>query len=177
MHESVLRMKFGPRRFLDAMRREQLATPYRRIAVEPLGATIGAEIRGVDLREPLDDETFAEIERAHLHWKVIFFRDQDLSSRQHLAFAGRFGALEEHPFLPAAPSRRTKPAEPALSPGECSGTSEALAPRSRRSVAHATLPRTADMHRRTARRCGAAAPHGTTGVRWTTLAGSARRRK
>jgi taurine dioxygenase len=53
------------------------------------------------LREPLDDETFAEIERAHLDYKVIFFRDQDLTIGQHLAFARRFGELEEHPFLPA----------------------------------------------------------------------------
>jgi len=102
MHPSVLRMKFGPRRFLDEMRRELLAKPYSRISVTPKGVTIGAEIGGVDLREPLDDATFAEIERAHLDFKVIFFRDQEVNGDQHLAFARRFGALEEHPFLPSA---------------------------------------------------------------------------
>jgi taurine dioxygenase len=32
---------------------------------------------------------------------VIFFRDQDVSSEQHMAFAKRFGELEEHPFIPS----------------------------------------------------------------------------
>jgi taurine dioxygenase len=105
MHASVLRMRFGPRRFLDGMRSEIQSKPYERIGVTPVGVSIGAEIGGVDLREPLDDATFAEIERAHLDYKVIFFRDQDLSSDQHLAFARRFGELEEHPFLPSADGR------------------------------------------------------------------------
>ncbi|MGH0028163.1 MAG: taurine dioxygenase [Myxococcota bacterium] len=102
MLASVHRMGFGPRRFLDEMRQELSTGSYERIGVAPVGATIGAEISGVDLREPLDDETFAEIQRAHLEFKVVFFRDQDLSSEQHLAFARRFGELEEHPFLPSA---------------------------------------------------------------------------
>ena len=35
-----------------------------------------------------------------LDYKVIFFRDQDITTEQHLAFAGRFGDLETHPFAP-----------------------------------------------------------------------------
>ena len=58
---------------------------FNRIGVERLGATIGAEISGVDLRLPFDDETFAEVERA------LFFRDQDLSPAEHAAFGRRFG--------------------------------------------------------------------------------------
>ncbi len=91
---------FGPRQFLARMRDEINARPYQRIEVVPQSPTIGAEIRGVDLREPLADDVFAEIERAHLDYKVIVFRDQDLSTEQHLGFARRFGELEEHPFLP-----------------------------------------------------------------------------
>jgi taurine dioxygenase len=94
-------LKLGPRRFLDAMRDEITATPYERITVRPLGVTIGAEIEGVDLREPLDDATFAEVERAHRDYKAIFFRDQDITTPQQIAFARRFGELEEHPFLPS----------------------------------------------------------------------------
>ncbi len=71
--------------------------PYKRITLRSLSPTIGAEIGGVDLGD-LDAETFAEIERAHLDYKVIFFRDQDVTTEQHLAFARRFGELEEHPF-------------------------------------------------------------------------------
>ncbi len=101
MLDSVSQMKFGPRRFLDEMRREISEKTYEHITVKPLSATIGAEIGGVDLREPLADEVFAEVDRAHQDYKVIFFRDQDLTNQQQIAFAKRFGELEEHPFLPA----------------------------------------------------------------------------
>ncbi len=90
----------GPRKFLDARRRELEALDFSRIQVTPLAPVIGAEVHGVDLSQPLDDETFAEVERAFLEFKVVFFREQDLSAKQHLAFAERFGELEEHPFLP-----------------------------------------------------------------------------
>ena len=76
------------------------AKPYDRFTVLPLTPTIGAEIAGVDLREPLSDELFAELNRALLEWKVIFFRDQRLDAAQHRAFARRWGELEIHPFLP-----------------------------------------------------------------------------
>jgi taurine dioxygenase len=74
--------------------------PYGRFTVTPLSPTIGAEIGGVDLRRPLDDVLFAELDRALLEWKVLFFRDQQLAPAEHRAFAARFGALEVHPFLP-----------------------------------------------------------------------------
>jgi taurine dioxygenase len=74
--------------------------PYVRCRVVPLTPVIGAEIAGVDLREPLDDELCAELEQALLEWKVIFFRDQAIDGAQHRAFARRWGELEVHPFLP-----------------------------------------------------------------------------
>ena len=74
--------------------------PYERITPNPLSPTIGAEIGGVSLAEPMDDETFDEVHRALLEFKVIFFRDQDITPEQHVAFAGRFGDLETHPFVP-----------------------------------------------------------------------------
>ncbi len=93
-------LRYGPRPFLHDMRQVLERAPYKRVTLRPLSPTIGAEIGGVDLGD-LDAETFAEIERAHLDYKVIFFRDQDVTTEQHLAFARRFGELEEHPFLPA----------------------------------------------------------------------------
>ncbi len=93
-------LHYGPRPFLHEMREELERAPCKRITLRPLSPTIGAEIGGVDLGD-LDGETFAEIERAHLDYKVIFFRDQDITTEQHLAFARRFGELEEHPFLPS----------------------------------------------------------------------------
>jgi taurine dioxygenase len=65
-----------------------------------LSPMIGAEIEGVDLREELADETIAEIRAALLRNKVIFFRDQDITTAQHIAFARRFGELEIHPATP-----------------------------------------------------------------------------
>jgi taurine dioxygenase len=82
------------------MQEELEREPYRRIRLRPMAPTIGAEISGVDLGD-LDDETFSEIERAHLGYKVLFFRDQDITTQQHVDFAKRFGELEDHPFLPS----------------------------------------------------------------------------
>ncbi len=61
--------------------------------------TIGAEIGGVDLSRELPDETIAEIRRAWLEHVVIFFRDQNLTSAQYLAFTERFGTPVEYPFV------------------------------------------------------------------------------
>jgi taurine dioxygenase len=65
--------------------------------VRPLEPTIGAEISGVDLRRPLSDEVRDGIKASLLQYKVIFFRDQDLTGDQHSHFAARFGRLYTHP--------------------------------------------------------------------------------
>jgi len=79
------------------------ADPYRKITVHPTGAALGAELRGVDLSEPLDDETFAEVHRAWLEHLVIFFRDQRLTPGQQAAFARRFGELDVYPYVEPVP--------------------------------------------------------------------------
>jgi taurine dioxygenase len=66
----------------------------------PLSPYIGAEIHGVDLREDLSDAAIAEIRQLLLDHRVIFFRDQDITAEQHIAFAKRFGPLEIHPATP-----------------------------------------------------------------------------
>ena len=70
------------------------------IVERKLSPQIGAEIHGVDLRKDLSDQTIAQIRDALLRNKVIFFREQDITSEQHIAFARRFGALEIHPATP-----------------------------------------------------------------------------
>jgi taurine dioxygenase len=72
---------------------------YKRIRVQPLSPALGAEISGVDLREPLDDETIAEIRRAFLSHLAIFFRDQSLTQAQYLRFARTLGEPSEYPFV------------------------------------------------------------------------------
>jgi alpha-ketoglutarate-dependent sulfate ester dioxygenase len=67
------------------------------LTVRPLQPTIGAEIGGIDLREPLSDAERDEIKSILLEYKVVFFRDQQLDRDQHAAFARRFGPLYTHP--------------------------------------------------------------------------------
>jgi len=68
------------------------------IEVVPTGAALGAEIRGVDLAEPIDDVTFAAIERAYDEHGVIFFRGQRITPPEQVAFTRRFGAIEFNIF-------------------------------------------------------------------------------
>jgi taurine dioxygenase len=71
--------------------------------VRPQAGHIGAEIHGVDLTRPLDPRLVAEIRATLLRWKVVFFRDQDLTQDQHVAFGRYFGDVTPaHPTLPAA---------------------------------------------------------------------------
>src|SRR5690349_9040145 len=62
--------------------------------VVPTGAALGAEIRGVNLARELDPESFGRIEGAFNQYGVIFFRGQDISVAQQIAFARRFGEVE-----------------------------------------------------------------------------------
>ena len=68
--------------------------------VAPLTPGIGAELLDIDLSADLPDSTIAAIKDQLLRWKVVFFRDQEISRAQHIAFARRFGALEIHPTTP-----------------------------------------------------------------------------
>ncbi len=59
----------------------------------------GAEISGLDLSNPLSEETRAELRRALADHCVLFFRDQQLEPDQQKAFARQFGPLAETPFI------------------------------------------------------------------------------
>jgi len=76
---------------------------FRRIEVTAVSGALGAEIDGVDLSRPLDDDVFAEVHQAFLDHLVIFFRDQHVTPEQHKAFGRRFGELNVHPhYVPLA---------------------------------------------------------------------------
>ena len=83
----------------------QLARPLdvEGLSVAPLTPTIGAEVSGIDLALPLSSADKTTLRQALLDWKVLFFRDQDITTEQHLAFARNFGELEVHPFAPPKP--------------------------------------------------------------------------
>ena len=65
----------------------------------PVSPALGAEIGGVDLSQSLGDDVIAEIRQAWLEYRVVFFRDQDITPEQHLAFARRFGDLVAYPMV------------------------------------------------------------------------------
>jgi alpha-ketoglutarate-dependent taurine dioxygenase len=73
---------------------------YVSIQVDKLTPHAGAEIRGVDLSQPLDERTFKEIHDALIDSGVIFFRDQHLTPDQQKAFGRLFGELHMHPAAP-----------------------------------------------------------------------------
>ena len=79
---------------------------HSRLDVRPVTPVIGAEVHGVDLREPLDPATIAELSEALVQWKVLFFRDQPLTREQHVAFGRAFGALTPGHPIHAAPDDR-----------------------------------------------------------------------
>lgn len=82
---------------------EQDAALYAGLAVTPAGTVLGAEIFGVDLRQPLKPEIVAAIRAALLRYKVVFFRDQDISHEDHVRFGRYFGDLEGHPVTTHVP--------------------------------------------------------------------------
>jgi taurine dioxygenase len=98
-HDSALEV--GPVDHLADERGRLAALEWEHFEARQLGSTLGAEITGIDLTSELDDAVVAELARALADYKVIFFRDQPVTSEQHVAFASRFGELEIHPFIPS----------------------------------------------------------------------------
>jgi taurine dioxygenase len=70
------------------------------ITVRPINGFIGAEIEGVDLRQPLNADAFKIVHDALVTYEVIVLRDQDITVDQQTAFGARFGELSIHPFSP-----------------------------------------------------------------------------
>ena len=68
------------------------------IEITPVTAVIGAEVRGVDMREPLTDVDVKVIQQALLDHLVLFFRDQHITDEQQVAFALNFGPMYVSPF-------------------------------------------------------------------------------
>ena len=63
------------------------------LSVIPLTPVIGAEIKHVDLRRPLDELSVKEINEALNQNVVVVFRDQKLSEEDQLRVAGYFGKV------------------------------------------------------------------------------------
>jgi taurine dioxygenase len=83
-----------------------LAEPARGATVTPpfeierLGACLGAQIHGLDLRRDMSGETLRALEAALIEHKVLVLRNQPLSTAEHVAVSRLFGELEVHPMRP-----------------------------------------------------------------------------
>ena len=124
---------------------------FKRIGVEPISGACGCEISGVDLRQPLDDETLAEIMKAFEQFLVIVFRDQDLTPEQHKAFSRYFGEITELPQAPIYAGHRDmqEVRREAYEPENVVPSFEHFHTDS------PFLPQTAQMHRHARARCAA----------------------
>src|SRR5215831_9677531 len=72
--------------------------------VEPLTCAIGAEVKNVNLGVAARDPgMMAEIRSLLLQYKVLFWRNQDITRAEHVAFARYFGDLEDHPVAGSDP--------------------------------------------------------------------------
>lgn len=93
-------MHYG-KRTLDRIAPDAPQPDYRLLDISPLTPHIGAEIEGVDLSRPIDDDLAEEIRQALLEWKVLFFRDQHgFEPQSQLAFSSLWGQPEPNPFFP-----------------------------------------------------------------------------
>ncbi|MDQ2647994.1 MAG: TauD/TfdA family dioxygenase [Actinomycetota bacterium] len=78
---------------------EASTAPRPTLTVSPIAGRVGAELGGVDLAD-LTDDLVAQIRQAWLEHGVVFFRNQELTAEQFLAFARSIGELARYPFVP-----------------------------------------------------------------------------
>ena len=71
------------------------------IKIEPLTGAVGANISGVDLRYPLSKDNLTILWKALGEYGVLFFREQDLSPEQEIAFAEQWGKININRFFTA----------------------------------------------------------------------------
>ena len=78
--------------------------PLGELRVEPLTCALGAVVENVNLgMASRDGGAIAELRALLLDYKVLFFRGQDITRAEHVAFARHFGELEDHPVAGSDP--------------------------------------------------------------------------
>ena len=70
--------------------------------LHPLGAALGAEITGLDLRS-IDEKSAKSLRKALGDYGLLVFRDQDLTPEQHIALAERIGTINVNRFFTPVP--------------------------------------------------------------------------
>src|SRR5581483_1270643 len=87
---------------------QRLDTPQamvgRRIRVTPFSPALGAEVRGVDLANGMDEEASREIRSALCQFGVLFFEEQsEIAPAAPVAIGRSIGELHMHPAAPQMP--------------------------------------------------------------------------
>ncbi|MFV0295126.1 MAG: TauD/TfdA dioxygenase family protein [Hyphomicrobiaceae bacterium] len=72
-----------------------------KMEIKPTNGALGADVSGIDLARPLESEAIGELRQALGTHGVLFFRDQDISPDQHIAFARQFGDINVNRFFKA----------------------------------------------------------------------------
>jgi taurine dioxygenase len=67
--------------------------------IQKIAGSLGAELSGIDLSQPISTNLATDVRQALLDHQVIFLRDQHLTSAQYLAFAKAMGEPIEYPFV------------------------------------------------------------------------------
>lgn len=86
----------------DAAVVNEASTEAGAITIRQVGVFLGAEVTGVDLGAPLDDETVAALTRAHGEHGVLVFPEQRIDGEDLKRFGRYFGELTVHPFSTSA---------------------------------------------------------------------------
>jgi taurine dioxygenase len=77
------------------------------LVISPQTPVIGAVVTGADLRRPFTPAEKAKIGQALLDWKLLVFKNQDITDEDQIAFSRQFG-----PLLPAHPISAGLPEHP-----------------------------------------------------------------
>jgi taurine dioxygenase len=69
--------------------------------VRPFSPALGGEVRGIDLANGIDEESYREIRQAFCQFGVLFFKGQsEMPPAVQIAIGRMFGALHTHPAAP-----------------------------------------------------------------------------
>ena len=80
-----------------------------RLNIKPLSGCIGAEIHGIDLTKPITHELYLQLRGCLVEHEVIFFRDQDITTEEHLRFGKYFGCMNDNCGTTRALQRNGEP--------------------------------------------------------------------
>jgi taurine dioxygenase len=73
----------------------------RVITFHPVAGALGAEVSGIDLRQPIDERMLESLEAGLQRYQVLFFRRQHIDPEHHRALARCFGEPVPHPAYPS----------------------------------------------------------------------------